>query len=189
MVGADTVQRPGGDAAVVRVHGSRQGPGDHHRLHPALLLRRSGRGRQAGHCRGVAQPVGGGCHAAGRDQLPQLRQSPSAPRSWARSSAASRAWSEACRALDFPIVLGQRLALQRKRKATTVAARRSCRPRRSAAIGLLEDWYSKSATIAFKGTGDIILAGRRAFGPSRPVALAARAARPRGGPAPGGRPR
>ena len=40
QVGADTVQRPGGDAAVVRVHGTQQGAGDHHRLHPALLLRR-----------------------------------------------------------------------------------------------------------------------------------------------------
>ena len=35
MVMADTVQRPGGDAAVVRVHGARP----HHRLQPALLLR------------------------------------------------------------------------------------------------------------------------------------------------------
>ena len=31
---------PGGDAAIVRVHGTRQGAGDHHRLHAALLLRR-----------------------------------------------------------------------------------------------------------------------------------------------------
>ena len=29
---------PGGDAAVVRVHGTQKGAGDDHRLHPALLL-------------------------------------------------------------------------------------------------------------------------------------------------------
>ncbi len=32
MVMADTVQRPGGDAAVVRIHGTEQGRGDDHRL-------------------------------------------------------------------------------------------------------------------------------------------------------------
>ena len=36
-VGADTLQPPGGDAALVRVHGTEQGAGDHHRLHAALL--------------------------------------------------------------------------------------------------------------------------------------------------------
>ena len=33
MVMGDTVQRPGGDAAVVRVHGTEPRPGAHHRLH------------------------------------------------------------------------------------------------------------------------------------------------------------
>ena len=42
---ADTVQRPGGDAAVVRVHGTQQGAGDHHRCDAALLPGRSVRRR------------------------------------------------------------------------------------------------------------------------------------------------
>ncbi len=41
QVGADTAQKSGGDAAVVRVHGTQKGAGDHHRLHPALCLCRS----------------------------------------------------------------------------------------------------------------------------------------------------
>ena len=41
LVMGHTVQRPGGDAAVVRLPDMRQGAGHHHRLHAALLPRRS----------------------------------------------------------------------------------------------------------------------------------------------------
>ena len=41
MVWADTVARPGGDAGVVRVHGTHKALAHHHRLHAALLPRRS----------------------------------------------------------------------------------------------------------------------------------------------------
>ena len=56
MVMADTVQRPGGDAAVIRIHGSRSGDRADHRLHAALLRRRPAPRRQAGGRRGLAQP-------------------------------------------------------------------------------------------------------------------------------------
>jgi phosphoribosylformylglycinamidine synthase len=63
--------------------------------------------------------------------------------------------SEACRALDFPIVSGN-VSLYNESKATGGGSAILPTPA-IGAIGLLKD-YSKSATIAFKGTGDIILA-------------------------------
>ena len=92
QVGADTVQRPGGDAAVVRVHGTEEGAGDHHRLHAALLL-----------CRPVSRaasrrspkPIATSARSApGRWRSPTASTSAtrSGPRSWASSSAASKAW-------------------------------------------------------------------------------------------------
>ena len=51
-----------------------EGAGDHHRLHAALLLRRPGRGREAGGRRSLSQPLRGRREAAGDHQLPQLRQ-------------------------------------------------------------------------------------------------------------------
>ncbi len=51
-----------------------KGAGDHHRLHAALLLRRPGRGREAGGRRSLPQPLRGRREAAGDHQLPQLRQ-------------------------------------------------------------------------------------------------------------------
>ena len=53
-----------------------EGAGDDHRLHPALLLRRPGRRRQAGHLRSLSQLVRSRRETAGGDQLPQLRQPP-----------------------------------------------------------------------------------------------------------------
>ena len=72
---ADTVQVPGGDAAVVRVHGTQQGAGHHHRCDAALLPARSVRRRQAGGGRSLAQPDRGGRDAAGRHRQSELRQS------------------------------------------------------------------------------------------------------------------
>jgi len=54
---ADTIQRPGGDAAVVRVHGHRH----HLRRDAPLRSRRSGDGHQTGGGRDVAQPDRGRC--------------------------------------------------------------------------------------------------------------------------------
>ena len=127
MVMGDTVQRPGGDAAVVRVHGTGRGAGAHHRLHAALLLRRPAAGRHAGGGRGLAQPGRGRRPAAGDHQLPELRQPRAAARSWASSSAASRAW---------PRPAGRstsRSCPATSRSTTRPTATRSCPPPMSAA--------------------------------------------------------
>ena len=63
--------------------------------------------------------------------------------------------AEACSALDMPIVSGNVSRSTTRRAATTARPARSCRHRRSARSGLLDDWR-KSATIAFKQTGDVV---------------------------------
>jgi hypothetical protein len=63
--------------------------------------------------------------------------------------------AEACRALDFPIVSGN-VSLYNESKATGGGSAILPTPA-IGGVGLLKDW-SKSCTIAFKGTGDIIIA-------------------------------
>ena len=131
-VGADTVQRPGGDAAVVRVHGIEEGAGDHHRLHAALLLRRPVRGREAGGRRGLSQPLRGRREAAGDHQLPQLRQ-PAAARDHGPVRRLRRRHGRSLPRARLPGRERQRLALQRDQERGRHRASRSCPPRRSAA--------------------------------------------------------
>ena len=130
QVGADTIQRPGGDAAVVRVHGTKSA-GDHHRLHPALLLRRP-IGREAGHRRAYRNLC-----AVGAKPLAVATAStsaiPSGPRSWRSSSAASKAWATPA-APSTSRSSAATCQLYNESKATGVAAP-SCQHRRSAASG------------------------------------------------------
>ena len=74
MVMGDTVQRPGGDAAVVRVHGTTQGPRSHLRRDAPLRRRRSGHGHQAGRGRDLAQPDRRRCRPARHHRQHELRQ-------------------------------------------------------------------------------------------------------------------
>src|SRR6476469_7963778 len=60
-----------------------------------------------------------------------------------------------CRALDFPIVSGN-VSLYNESKATGGGSAILPTPA-IGGVGLLKDW-TKSATIAFKGSGDVILA-------------------------------
>ena len=101
QVGADTVQRPGGDAAVVRVHGTKK----------ALAITTDFTPR---YC--YANPVEGGnrlspkpivtCARSVRDRWRSPTASTSAtrngPRSWASSSAASKALLKPVGCSTFP---------------------------------------------------------------------------------------
>ncbi len=109
-----------------------EGAGDHHRLHPALLPRRPRRGRQAGDRRGLAQPLRGRREAARRHRLHELRQSRSGPRSWASSSAASRAWRRRAASSNSRSSPATSPSTTRPGPRTAPAGR-SCPPRRSAA--------------------------------------------------------
>ena len=97
-----------------------------HRLHAPLLRRRPAPRRHAGGRRGLAQSVRGRRAPARADRLPELRQ-PENPRSWASSSAASRAcarpaWRSTSRSSPATC-----------RSTTRPTASRSGRRRRSAA--------------------------------------------------------
>ena len=154
QVGADTVQRPGGDAAVVRVHGTQK----------ALAMTTDCTPR---YC--FADPVEGGkqaiaeawrnLSAVGAQPLAVTNclnfANPQRPEIMGQIVGCLEGMSEACRALDFPIVSGN-VSLYNESKATGGGSAILPTPA-IGGVGLLQDW-TKSATIAFKGSGDIILA-------------------------------
>jgi phosphoribosylformylglycinamidine synthase len=154
MVGADTVQRPGGDAAVVRVHGTKKG----------LAITTDCTPR---YC--YADPVEGGKQAVaeswrnlcavGATPLAVTNclnfANPQRPEIMGQIVGCLEGMGEACRALDYPIVSGN-VSLYNESQATGGGSAILPTPA-IGGVGLLKDW-SKSCTIAFKGTGDVIIA-------------------------------
>ncbi len=154
MVGADTVQRPGGDAAVVRVHGTDK----------ALAMTTDCTPR---YC--FADPVEGGKQAiaeawrnltsVGATPLAVTNclnfANPQRPEIMGQIVGCLEGMGDACRALDFPIVSGN-VSLYNESKATGGGSAILPTPA-IGGVGILADW-SKSMTIAFKETGDAIIA-------------------------------
>ena len=152
MVGADTLQRPGGDAAVVRVHGTPKGLAMTTDCTPRYCF---------------ADPVQGGRQAVaeawrnltavGAEPIAVTNclnfANPQRPEIMGQIVGCLEGMSEACVALDFPIVSGN-VSLYNESKATGGGSAILPTPA-IGAIGLLADW-TKSATIAFKGAGDTI---------------------------------
>ena len=152
MVGADTVQRPGGDAAVVRVHETDK----------AIAISTDCTPR---YC--YADPYEGGkqavaeCYrnlsAVGSKPLAITNclnfANPQRPEIMGQIVGCLDGMSEACKALDFPIVSGN-VSLYNESKATGGGSAILPTPA-IGGIGLLADW-SKSATIAFKDEGEAI---------------------------------
>ncbi|HZG09980.1 MAG TPA: phosphoribosylformylglycinamidine synthase subunit PurL [Allosphingosinicella sp.] len=146
QVGADTVQRPGGDAAVVRVHGTNK----------ALAMSTDVTPR---YC--FADPVEGGRQAiaecfrnlcaVGATPLATTDcmnfANPQRPEIMGQFVGCIEGMAEACRALDFPIVSGN-VSLYNESKATGGGSAILPTPA-IGGVGLLADW-TKSATIAFK---------------------------------------
>ena len=154
MVGADTVQRPGGDAAVVRVHGTDK----------ALAIATDCTPR---YC--FADPVEGGKQAiaetwrnltaVGAEPIAATDcmnfASPQNPRVMGQFVGCIEGMAEACRALDYPIVSGN-VSLYNESKATGGGSAILPTPA-IGGVGLMPNWR-QAATIGFKGSGDIILA-------------------------------
>ena len=146
----NTVQRPGGDAAVVRVN---DGP-------KALALTADVTPRycEADPFEGGKQAVAeawrnitavGGKPLAITDNL--NFGNPEKPEIMGQFVGCVRGIAEACKALDFPVVSGN-VSLYNE----TQGPRRSCRRRRIGGVGVLAD-FTKSATLAFKAAGEAIL--------------------------------
>ncbi|WP_375383403.1 phosphoribosylformylglycinamidine synthase subunit PurL [uncultured Sphingomonas sp.] len=153
MVGADTVQRPGGDAAVVRVHGTQKALAITTDVTPRYCFAdpREG-GKQAiaeayrNLCAVGATPLGAtDCLNFGNPQRPEIM---------GQLVGCIEGMAEACTALELPIVSGN-VSLYNESKATGGGS--SILPTPAiGAVGLLADWR-RSATIAFKATGDVIM--------------------------------
>src|SRR5688572_27816468 len=153
QVGADTVQRPGGDAAVVRVHGTRKALAMTTDCTPRYCYADPYEGgKQAiaeayrNLCAVGAKPLAiTNCLNFGNPQRPEIM---------AQFVECLRGMGEACRALDFPIVSGN-VSLYNESKATGGGSAILPTPA-IGGVGLLDDW-EKSASIGFKADGEEIL--------------------------------
>jgi phosphoribosylformylglycinamidine synthase len=150
MVGADTVQRPGGDAAVVRVHGTDKALAMTTDVTPRYCYADPYEGgKQA-----IAEAYRNLC-AVGATPLAVTNclnfANPQRPEIMAQLVGCLEGMSDACRALDFPIVSGN-VSLYNESKATGGGSAILPTPA-IGGVGLLKDWR-RSATIAFKGEGD-----------------------------------
>jgi len=154
QVGADTVQRPGGDAAVVRVHGTKK----------ALAITTDVTPR---YC--YADPVEGGKQAVaeayrnlcavGARPLAVTNclnfGNPQRPEIMGQFVGCLEGMAEACRALDFPIVSGN-VSLYNETKNEDGTSLAILPTPAIGGVGLLDDW-TKSANIAFKESGETLM--------------------------------
>ncbi|TRW17709.1 phosphoribosylformylglycinamidine synthase subunit PurL [Glacieibacterium frigidum] len=148
MVGGDTVQRPGGDAAVVRVHGTNKGLAITTDCTPRYCFADPVEGgKQAvaeayrNLCAVGATPLAiTDCMNFGNPQRPEIM---------GQFVGCIEGMAEACRALDFPVVSGN-VSLYNETEGTGILPTPAI-----GGVGLLSDW-SKSATIAFKAEGESI---------------------------------
>jgi phosphoribosylformylglycinamidine synthase len=156
-VGADTVQRPGGDAAVVRVHGSKK----------ALAITTDCTPR---YC--YADPVEGGKQAVaeayrnlcavGAKPLAITNclnfGNPQRPEIMGQFAGCVEGMAEACRALDFPVVSGN-VSLYNETKNEDGSSLAILPTPAIGGVGLLEDWRA-SATVAIKAADEhLVLIG------------------------------
>jgi len=153
-VGADTLQPPGGDAALVRVHGTGK----------ALAITTDCTPR---YCR--ADPVEGGRQAiaeawrnlcaVGATPLAATDclnfGNPQRPEIMGQLVGCIEGMAEACRALDFPIVSGN-VSLYNETKAEDGSSQAILPTPAIGGVGLLTDWR-KAVGIAFTGIGDVIV--------------------------------
>ncbi|WP_114954206.1 phosphoribosylformylglycinamidine synthase subunit PurL [Sphingosinicella terrae] len=153
-VGADTVQPPGGDAAVVRVHGADK----------ALAITTDCTPR---YCR--ADPYEGGKQAiaeawrnlcaVGARPLAATDcmnfGNPQRPEIMGQFVGCIEGMAEACAALDFPIVSGN-VSLYNETKNEDGTGSAILPTPAIGGVGLIDDW-TKAATIAFKAQGETIV--------------------------------
>jgi phosphoribosylformylglycinamidine synthase len=149
MVGADTVQRPGGDAAVVRVHGTAK----------ALAMTTDCTPR---YC--LADPKTGGAQAVaeawrnltavGAKPLAVTNNlnfgNPERPEIMGQLAGCIEGMAEACRALDFPVVSGN-VSLYNETEGKAILPTPVI-----GGVGLIEA-EARPVTLALKQPGDLLL--------------------------------
>jgi len=153
-VGADTVQPPGGDAAVVRVHGTKKALAMTTDCTPRYCYADPVEGgRQAvaeawrNLCAVGARPLAiTNCLNFGNPQRPEIM---------GQFVGCVEGMAEACRALDFPVVSGN-VSLYNETKGDDGSSRAILPTPAIGGVGLLDD-YARTATIGFKGAGDVLV--------------------------------
>ncbi len=152
QVGADTAQKSGGDAAVVRIHGTNKALAMTTDCNPRYCYADPYEGgKQAvaeayrNICAVGAKPLAiTNCLNFGNPQRPEIM---------AQFVGCLGGMADACRALDFPIVSGN-VSLYNESKATGGGSAILPTPA-IGGVGLMED-VAKMATIAFKAEGEFI---------------------------------
>jgi phosphoribosylformylglycinamidine synthase II len=149
MVMADTVQRPGGDAAVVRVHGTKKGLAISCDVTPRYCAAdpREGAKQAVAECwRNLT--------AAGADPLAITDcmnfGSPERPEIMGEFVGAVEGMAEACTALAFPVVSGN-VSLYNETNGVTIPPTPAI-----GGIGLIPD-IAEMATIGLKRQGDVLM--------------------------------
>jgi phosphoribosylformylglycinamidine synthase len=178
QVGGDTLQKSGGDAAVVRIHGTDKALAISTDCTPRYCFADPYEGGKQAVAETSATSAPGR-HAAGHHQLPQLRQ-PAAPRNHGPDRGRLEGMGDACRALDYPIVSGN-VSLYNESKATGGGSD----PADPAigGVGLMLD-HDQDGHHRVQGPRRRGVADRSRGHAPRPVALAARDRRSRGRPCP-----
>ena len=152
MVGADTVQRPGGDAAVVRVHGSQKGIAISTDCTPRYCYADPYEGGKQAIAECYRNISAVGAHPLAVTNCLNFAN-PQRPEIMAQLTGCLDGMGDACRALDFPIVSGN-VSLYNESKATGGGSAILPTPA-IGGIGLLKD-VDVMATVAFKNEGDAI---------------------------------
>jgi phosphoribosylformylglycinamidine synthase len=155
IIGGNTVQRPGGDAAVIRIEDGPKGL--------ALTTDVTPRYCEADPFEGGKQAVAEcwrNLTAVGARPLAVTDNlnfgNPERPEIMGQFVGAIRGIAEACTALDFPVVSGN-VSLYNETKFPGEDSGRAILPTPSiGGVGLIED-FTKSATLAFKREGEAIL--------------------------------
>ena len=153
-VGADTVQRPGGDAAVVRVHGTKKALAITTDCTPRYCYADPYEGgKQAvaeayrNLCAVGAKPLAiTNCLNFGNPQRPEIM---------GQFVGCVEGMAEACRALNFPVVSGN-VSLYNETKNDDGSSLAILPTPAIGGVGLLEDW-ERRATIGLKNIGDRLL--------------------------------
>ncbi len=154
-VGADTLHPPGGDAALVRVHGTMKALAVTTDCTPRYCKADPvAGGRQAiaeawrNLCAVGARPLAAtDCMNFGNPQRPEIM---------GQFVGCIEGMAEACRALDFPIVSGN-VSLYNETKAEDGSGQAILPTPAIGGVGLIDDW-TKAVGIAFRGAGDVIVA-------------------------------
>lgn len=150
-VGADTVQPPGGDAALVRVHGTDKALAVTTDVTPRYCFADPFEGgKQAiaeawrNLCAVGARPLAAtDCMNFGNPQRPEIM---------GQFVGCIEGMAEACRALDFPIVSGN-VSLYNETKGEDGSGSAILPTPAIGGVGLVEDWR-RTAALAFRNEGD-----------------------------------